>query len=110
MKYAFMRSHADQFSLMGMCRVLSVSRSGYYAWRCRGPSARKREDLTLAAHVRRIHNAAREAYGTRKVWKALVAEGITCGRHRVARRVAKTSPWTSSFFSEEKKLSAQALS
>jgi len=44
MKYAFMRSHADQFSLMGMCRVLSVSRSGYYAWRSRGPSARKRED------------------------------------------------------------------
>ena len=85
MKYDFMRSHADQFSLTGMCRVLSVSRSGYYAWRCRGPSAHQREDLTLTAHVRRIHNASREAYGTRKVWKTLVAEGIACGRNRVAR-------------------------
>ena len=85
MKYDFMRSHADQFSLTGMCRVLSVSRSGYYAWRCREPSARQREDLTLTAHVRRIHNASREAYGTRKVWKTLVAEGIACGRNRVAR-------------------------
>lgn len=85
MKYAFMQRHAGQFSLTGMCRVLSVSRSGYYAWCHREPSAHQRDDLALAAHVRRIHAASREAYGARKVWKALVAEGIACGRHRVAR-------------------------
>lgn len=85
MKYDFMRSHADQFPLTGMCRVLSVSRSGYYAWCRRGPSTRQRDDLALAAHVRRVHVASREVYGARKVWKALVAEGIACGRHRVAR-------------------------
>ena len=85
MKYDFMRRHADQFSLTGMCRALSVSRSGYYAWHHREPSTRQREDLALAGHVRRIHAASREAYGARKVWKALVAEGIPCGRHRVAR-------------------------
>lgn len=85
MKYDFMRSHADQFSLTGMCRVLSVSRSGYYGWCRRGPSARQRDDLALAAHIRRVHVATREAYGARKVWKALVAEGVACGRHRVAR-------------------------
>ena len=39
----------------------------------------------MAAHVRRVHVATREAYGARKVWKALLAEGIACGRHRVAR-------------------------
>jgi Transposase and inactivated derivatives len=39
----------------------------------------------LAAHVRRIHVASREAYSARKIWKALVAEGIACGHHRVAR-------------------------
>ncbi|MGH9653851.1 MAG: IS3 family transposase, partial [Bryobacteraceae bacterium] len=85
MKYNFMRSHADEFSLTGMCRALSVSRSGYYDWCRRGPSARQRDDLVLEAHVRRVHAASREAYGARKVWKALVAEGIVCGRHRVAR-------------------------
>lgn len=84
MKYDFMRSHADQFSLAGMCRVLSASRSGYYAWHHRKPSTHQREDLALAEHARRIHIASREAYGARKVWKALVAEGIACGRHRVA--------------------------
>lgn len=85
MTYDFMHRHAAQFSLAGMCRALSVSRSGYYAWRHREPSAHQRDDLALAAHVRRIHAASREAYGARKVWKALVAEGIACGRHRVAR-------------------------
>lgn len=85
MKYAFMRSHIDQFSLASMCRVMSVSRSGYYTWRLRGPSTRQRDDHALAAHVRRVHVASREAYGARKVWKMLVAEGIACGRHRVAR-------------------------
>jgi len=85
MKYDFMRRHTDQFSLTGMCRALSASRSGYYAWCHREPSVHQRNDLALAAHVRRIHAASREAYGARKVWKALVAEGIACGRHRVAR-------------------------
>jgi transposase InsO family protein len=85
MKYDFMRSHASEFSLTGMCRVLSVSRSGYYGWRRRGPSTRQCEDVALAAHVRRVHITSREAYGARKVWKALVAEGIACGRHRIAR-------------------------
>lgn len=39
MKYAFMRHHADQFSLAGMCRALSASRSGYHAWCHRKPRA-----------------------------------------------------------------------
>jgi transposase InsO family protein len=85
MKYDFIRSHSGQFSLAGMCRALSASRSGYYAWRHRGPSTHQCEDLALTAHVQRVHVATREAYGARKVWKSLVAEGIACGRHRVAR-------------------------
>jgi putative transposase len=85
MKYDFMQRHAGQFSLAGMSRALSVSRSGYYAWRDREPSAHQQADLGLTEHVRRIHIESREAYGARKVWKALLAEGIPCGRHRVAR-------------------------
>ncbi len=85
MRYDFMRCNAGQFSLVGMCRALRVSRSGYYAWRHRGPSIHQAEDRTLATHVQRVHIASREAYGARKVWKTLVAEGIDCGRHRVAR-------------------------
>jgi putative transposase len=84
-KYHFMYSHTEEFSLAGMCRVLSASRSGYYAWCRRDPSKHERDDHALASHVRRIHVASHEAYGARKVWKALLAEGIPCSRHRVAR-------------------------
>ena len=84
MKYEFMRCNAAQFSLAGMSRVFSVSRSGYYAWRGRRPGARRAEDVALVAHVQRVHITSHQAYGARKVWKALVAEGIACGRHRVA--------------------------
>ena len=48
MKYDFMRRHAEQFSLAGMCRALSASRSGYYAWCHREPSAHQRDESRLS--------------------------------------------------------------
>jgi len=68
-----------------MCRVLGVSRSGYYDWRRRQPSKRSIRDNYLTAEIRGIHKASGENYGTIKTWEALKAQGINCGRHRVAR-------------------------
>jgi len=85
MRYDFIRRQAKHFTVAGMCRALSVSRSGFHAWRGRELSSHDAKDRTLLAHVRRVHLDSREAYGARKVWKALVAQGISCGRHRIAR-------------------------
>jgi transposase InsO family protein len=85
MKYSFMRRHAKHFSVAGMCRVLSVSRGGFYASCGRKPSTHEVQDRILAAQVRRVHIDSQEAYGARKVWKQLVSEGVACGRHRIAR-------------------------
>jgi transposase InsO family protein len=68
-----------------MCRLLRVSRSGFYAWSVRPESRRAREDRALLARIEAIHRDSREAYGTVKTWKALRAQGVPCGRHRVAR-------------------------
>jgi putative transposase len=68
-----------------MCRVLRVSASGYYTWLERPESSHAIEDRRLLASIQRIHLRSRQAYGTLKVWKTLRAEGITCGKHRVAR-------------------------
>ncbi len=68
-----------------MRRVLAVSRSGYYAWISRGPSARDRANAALLETIRQIHAQSREAYGAVKTWYALRDQGIACGRHRVAR-------------------------
>lgn len=85
MRYDFIRRQAKHFTVAGMCRALSVSRSGFHAWRGRELSRHDVKDRALLAHVRRVHIDSREAYGARKVWKELVAQGISCGRHRIAR-------------------------
>ena len=68
-----------------MCKVLRVSRSGYYDWKIRPFSKRKIFDKYLVTEIRQIHIESKENYGTIKTWKALKVKGIDCGKHRVAR-------------------------
>jgi putative transposase len=68
-----------------LCRVLKVSRSGYYAWRDRPPSRRSVEDASLTAKIREIHEGSRHTYGYPRVHAELRALGVECGRRRVAR-------------------------
>jgi len=68
-----------------ICRVLSVSESGYHAWRTRPPSKRARGDADLLERIRLIHQLSRGTYGAPRVHQALVAEGFRVGRKRVAR-------------------------
>ncbi len=69
-----------------LCRVLGVSRSGYYAWRERPPSRRSVEDSVLTARIREVHERSRRTYGYPRVHAELNASGIVqCGRRRVAR-------------------------
>jgi putative transposase len=84
-KYAFMRAHEEQFGLQRMCAVFDVSRSGYYEWRKRPRSARAARDEVLLGYIRRVHASCHEAYGAKKTWLQLKAQGVSCGKHRVAR-------------------------
>jgi putative transposase len=84
-KYRFIHSHRHAFTVAAMCRVFSVSPSGFYEWCGRPVSARARANVSLLRDIRRIHYAHRQAYGAVKTWRALNQEGIACGKHRVAR-------------------------
>jgi putative transposase len=68
-----------------MCRVLTVSRAGYYAWRRRGPSARAQRDTQLRVTIRALHAASQRRYGRPRIQEALRAHGLRCGTQRVAR-------------------------
>ena len=68
-----------------MCRVLEVSRSGYYRWRRRPESTRTTENRRLIEQIRGIHAKSRQIYGSPRVHVELRESGIDCGRHRVAR-------------------------
>lgn len=68
-----------------MCRVLKVSRSGYFAWRDRPPSQRARADAALTERIGRVHRDSRETYGAPRVHAELRHLGVRCARKRVAR-------------------------
>jgi transposase InsO family protein len=84
-KYQFIADHRQEFLITIMCRVLGVSRSGYYAWRKRPTCARKMADQTLTEHIEIIHHNSRRTYGSPRIHDELVKNGVKCGHKRVAR-------------------------
>ena len=84
MRFRFIEQHAQQFRVGLMCKVLRVSRAGYYAWRKRRPSARQEADQQQLALLRRLFWVNRKRYGYRRI-HALARKEMPCSRHRVAR-------------------------
>jgi len=68
-----------------MCGALGVSRGGFYAWLTRPPSHRSRSDEELSAKVRTSFIDSDRTYGARRIWKDVLAEGLSCGLHRIER-------------------------
>jgi putative transposase len=83
--YKLIEAERTSFPVQFMCRMLSVSRSGYYDWRDRPPSRRSCGNATLTSKIREIHRRSRETYGSPRVHAELRALGTRCGRKRVAR-------------------------
>mgnify|MGYP003378739743 FL=1 len=85
MRYAWIKDNDPEFAVQRMCRLLRVSRSGFYAWRDRAPSAREQENIELADAVKSIFVSSRETYGSIRVQRSLQDAGRPVGRHRVRR-------------------------
>ena len=68
-----------------MCRLLGVSRGGFYDWMRRAPSARTRGDERLLVAIRTSFAESDSTYGVRRVWEDLKDWQFECGRERVAR-------------------------
>lgn len=85
MKYACIAQHSDEFTIGLMCRVLNVSRSGFYAWCAGEPSARAVADDVLLAHVRVSFFESERTYGAPRVLEDLRDQGQRVGKKRVAR-------------------------
>jgi putative transposase len=85
MTFRFIDAEQANHSVARMCRLLRVSRSGYYAWRVREPSARRVSDLALAAQIAQIHDESDQSYGTPRIFMELRELGVRVSRRRVAR-------------------------
>ena len=72
MKFAFVSAEKANHKVAVLCRVLSVSRQGYYAWCGREPSKRTREDTKLRLLVREAHVVTgRRVYGRPRIERVL---------------------------------------
>lgn len=80
-----MQNHAGEHKVARLCRALSVSKSGYYAWRGREPSRRSARDGELLLQIKEAHADSRRTYGSPRVHAELRARGTRCSRKRVAR-------------------------
>jgi putative transposase len=84
-KFAFIDAEKALHRITKLCRLLKVSRAGFYAWIGRAPSARAVEDARLTVLIREAHERGRKFYGSPRVHKALIAQEVFVSRKRVIR-------------------------
>jgi len=84
-KYACIRTYRQQFQLSLMCRMLGVSRAGFYAAERRSPSARARRRESLRAVIGALYEVSRATYGSPRIYRELRGGNTPCGRHLIAR-------------------------
>ena len=85
MKFRLIDAAKKEFPVQRLCKVLGVSQSGYFAWKDRPHCRRQNEDMVLLAHIRSAFALSNATYGSPRMTRELRDDGITIGRHRVAR-------------------------
>jgi putative transposase len=84
-RFAFIAVEKASFPVRLLCRVLQVSRAGFYAWHHRAPALRSQADERLGLEIAAIHAESRRRYGSPRVHAELGARGHRTSRKRVAR-------------------------
>ena len=85
MKYGFIARHRSVWPVSVMCRVMTVSASGYYDWAARASSQRSQTNAHLTTRIRESFAASDRTYGSPRVWQDLQDWGEACSENRVAR-------------------------
>jgi putative transposase len=84
-KFFFIAKHRGIWPAGWLCGALGVSRGGFYAWLTRPRSARSHSDEELSAKAKASFVASDRTYGARRVWHDMLADGVSCGLHRIER-------------------------
>jgi len=90
MRYEFIDVERAHYPVRVLCRVLLVTRSGYYAWRIRPTSLRARSNQRLLVKIRAIHTRSRGTYGSPRIHRALRTPQEPVSKNRVARLMRAT--------------------
>ena len=87
--YRLIEAEKANYPVSVLCRVLKVSKGGYYDWKDRPLSRRDQENVALMENIREVHDRSRRTYGYPRVHAELRALGVRCSRKRVARLMRK---------------------
>ena len=85
MRFRLIDAAKKEFPVQRLCKVLGVSQSGYFARKDRPACRRQHEDMVLLAHIRSAFALSNATYGSPRITRELRDDGVTIGRHRVAR-------------------------
>ncbi len=85
MKYRFMKDYSVIFPVLKMARIFNISKSSYYAWLKRKPSAHEQRDKELLTEIKRVFKEKHKRYGSPRIYKELHGTGYSSGRDRIAR-------------------------
>jgi putative transposase len=91
MRFAFVAKHRSIWPVAWLCKALDVSRSGFHAWLNRGPSKHSQYDEELTRQMRASFLVSDRTYGARRVWHDVLAQGFSCGLHRIERLMQKNA-------------------
>ncbi|MCP3921647.1 MAG: IS3 family transposase [Desulfobacterales bacterium] len=84
LRYQFIDTERKTYPLILLCKVMKVSRSGFYSWKSRGKSRRQKERERLIPKVKEIHRQTKGSYGARRIAEELESQGESCKRTKAA--------------------------
>jgi transposase InsO family protein len=84
-RFSFVHTEKASFPIAALCRVLGVSRQGYYAFARRPQGARARDEVALCERVKAVHAESNGNYGSPRVLRVLRVEGVRVSKRRVER-------------------------
>jgi len=90
-RFGFIQAEKANHRVTKLCRLLRVSRQGFYAWQGRKPSRRKKCDEGLTVRIKQSFQESDRTYGAPRIHRDLAAEGVRTSRKRVARLMRQHS-------------------
>lgn len=91
MKYAFIKQHWQHHAVAQLCRVLAVSRSGFYDWACRPESDRAKRHRCLTQQIKSFFEESHQTYGAVRICRDLREAGQRVGKNTVALLMRRAS-------------------
>jgi len=84
-RYQRIQAMENEYHLTELCLAFAVSRSGYYDWCARQPSARQQANTQRLTAIQTLRQSEEACYGRPRLAEELPARGYPCRENRIAR-------------------------